>query len=402
MSHNANINLNLDAFARLRISNPETIFDSKQIFDKQALFYDEATSGTGSETVYNANQASTTLTSGSADLSHAIRQTFQFFNYQPGKSQLIIMTGIIGEAEQGFTQRIGIFNDHDGLFFEVTENGLGVVVRTSTSGSPVDTRIDQGSFNSDRLNKTIRSTTDIDLDKTQIFFIDFEWLGVGTIRFGVFINGSPVICHEIHNANINPLVYMSTPNLPLRYEVRADGTGTGTKSMLHICSSVITEGGRSKTGTLRGLNRANNTLVTNNDLLIYPLIGIRFQANKFGALINLLNLEIICSSTAEYAWYLILSPTITGTAPTWNPIDNSTLEFAYPSNATTASGGTILYTGLGSDGNQIKLGAVGNLDNDLNVGSTIAGASQEIFIAVQRLTGGTETFYSSLNFSETI
>jgi len=32
---------NTDAFARLRISSPETIFDSKQLGDKQPLFWDD-------------------------------------------------------------------------------------------------------------------------------------------------------------------------------------------------------------------------------------------------------------------------------------------------------------------------------------------------------------------------
>lgn len=32
---------NLDAFARLRMSAPETVFDSKQLSDKQTLFWDD-------------------------------------------------------------------------------------------------------------------------------------------------------------------------------------------------------------------------------------------------------------------------------------------------------------------------------------------------------------------------
>lgn len=32
----------IDAFGRLRVSNPHTIFDSKMVADKQNLFFDEA------------------------------------------------------------------------------------------------------------------------------------------------------------------------------------------------------------------------------------------------------------------------------------------------------------------------------------------------------------------------
>jgi len=195
---------------------------------------------------------------------------------------------------------------------------------------------------------------------------------------------------------------MSTPNLPLRYEISNDGTGVGAKDMLHICSSVITEGGRSETGVLRGLNRADNTLITNNNSLIYPLIGLRFQSGKLGAFVRLLQLEVLCTSTAVYSWYIILSPTITGTSPTWTPIANSTLEYTFPTNATTISGGTIITSGLGSDTNNTELGAKQTVDNDLVIGSTNGGTPQEIYIGVQRLSGNTETFYAALNFSETI
>lgn len=395
------INNNLDAFARLRVSNPETIFDSKQIFDKQELFWSNQESVGGSIT-YNTNQASTSLTVNSATVVTTARQTFQYFNYQPGKSQLILMTGIIGSGVSGFTQRIGQFNTDNGLFFEVTSAGIGVVRRTFTSGSAVETRINQADWNVDKLDGTGKSGYTLDLTKTQIFFFDYEWLGVGTVRFGLFIDGVPIYCHFINNANVLTEVYMSTPNLPLRYEISNDGSGVGSKELVHICSSVITEGGRSETGVLRGLNRVDDTLTTNNNDLIYPLIGVRYQSGKLGALIKLLELQILCTTTSEYAWYIILSPTITGTAPTWNLIENSTLEYTFPTNETTISDGTVIYTGLGSDSNQVKLGVGATVKNDLVLGSAIDGTPQQIYIGVQRLTGTTETFYTSLNFSETI
>ena len=401
MSYNPYIPDNLDAFARLRVSNPETIFDSKQIYDKQELFWSDLITGGGGIT-YNTNQASTSLTVASLSAETTSRQTFAWFNYQPGKSQLILMTGIIGSAESGFTQRIGQFNSENGLFFEVTSVGIGVVRRTFTSGSAVDNRVNQADWNIDKLDGTGKSGYTLDLTKTQIFFLDYEWLGVGTIRYGFFIDGKPIYCHAIHNANNLNLVYISTPNLPLRYEISNNGTGVGAKYLTHICSSVITEGGRSETGVLRGLNRADNTLSTNNNTLIYPLIGVRFQSGKYGALIKLLELQIICATTSEYAWYIILSPTITGTAPTWTAITNSTLEYTFPTNSTTISAGTTIYTGLGSDSNQVKIGSAATVKNDLVLGSAIDGTPQEIYLGVKRITGTIETFYASLNFSETI
>jgi hypothetical protein len=401
MSYRPFVPDNLDAFYRLRVANPETIFDSKQIFDKQQLFWSDDITGAGG-IVHDTDQASTTLTVTTLSVESTSRQTFRWFNYQPGKSQLVIMTGVIGSAASGFTQRIGQFTADNGFFFEMISTGIGVVIRSSTSGSPVDNRIAQANWNIDKMDGTGVSGVNLDFTKTQIFFFDYEWLGVGSVRFGFFVDGIPYYCHKFNHANVLTTVYTSTPNLPLRYEISNDGTGVGSKDLVHICSTVITEGGRGQTGALRGLNRADNTLTTNNDANIYPLIGLRFKANTFGAFLRLLEVQLLCNSTSEYAYYIILEPTIVGTAPTWVDIPNSTLQYCYPTNATTLTGGTIIFTGLGSDTNNARLGASGEVQNDLVLGSTNAGVTQTIFLGVQRLTGTTETFYSSLNFSETI
>ena len=78
-----------DAFARLRISHPVTLFDSKQIFDNLPLGFDEQTTGAGS-TSYSSNTASTTLSVAGAG--SVVRQSKQYMTYQPGKSLLILRT----------------------------------------------------------------------------------------------------------------------------------------------------------------------------------------------------------------------------------------------------------------------------------------------------------------------
>jgi len=69
---------------------------------------------------------------------------------------------------------------------------------------------------------------------------------------------------------------MSTPNLPLRYEIENDGTGISS-SFEQICSTVISEGGAQNTGLIRGLNRGATSFVTNNNASIYPLIAFALK-----------------------------------------------------------------------------------------------------------------------------
>jgi hypothetical protein len=393
--------LYLDAFARLRVSNPQTIFDSKQISDNQPLFWDDQqVSGSGTSSVYDTNQASTTISVSNLTAGVRKRQTFRHFNYQSGKSQLIIMTAIMGSAGSGITKRIGQFNSKNGLFFSYSNSIPYVNVRTYTSGSAVTTSIAQSAWNIDKLDGTGASGITLDFTKTLIYFFDYEWLGVGTIRYGFFVDGIPYYCHAINNSNINTLVYMSTPNLPLSYEVENDGTG-GASSLVHICSTVITEGGRTDVGYPRSLNRGANTLITNNDTNIYPLIALRLKSNYLGALLRILSFNIECTSASTYAYYIIVNPTVTGTAFSWNSLTNSSVEYAYPTNATTISGGIGLLSGLATDTNTVIQGSSGILDTDFALGSSIAEVSDIVCIGVQRLVGTAETFYSCINFRET-
>jgi hypothetical protein len=400
---NINFNQNTDAFCRLRISNPETIFDSKQLGDSQPLFWDDKqVSGSGTTTTYLTNRSSTILGVGNLTAGKRVRQTFRHFNYQPGKSQLFMQTFTFDVKATGITRRVGQFNDKNGIFLEQTPTVTNVCLRSYATGVAVNRKIAQSDWNIDKLDGTGASGITLDESKSQIFFADYEWLGVGTVAYGFFINRMPIYVHYEHNSNINDGVYMTTPNLPLRYEIENDGTGAAA-NLEHICSTVIVEGGRQETGVLRGLNRGANSLTTLNDADIYPLIGIRLKATNLGALIRLLNPNIVCSSTAEYAWYIIQNPTITGTAVTWISLINSSIEYCYPTNATkiTDGTGTVVDTGLGSDTAQNRSGIKKTIENDLLIGSYIDETPETVFLAVQRLVGTTETFLSSQTLSET-
>ena len=96
----------IDAFGRVRVSNPRTLFDSKQIFDNAPLFWDDVEeSGSGTGSSHSTATASTTLSVGATTAGKRTRQTFRRFNYQPGKSQRFFMTGILDESGGGHHTR---------------------------------------------------------------------------------------------------------------------------------------------------------------------------------------------------------------------------------------------------------------------------------------------------------
>lgn len=389
----------IDAFGRWRTCHSESIFDSKLILDAAPLRWDDAeTSGTGTSTTYNTNQASQTIAVGNLTAGKRTRQSKRRFGYQTGKSQLIMFTAVFGAAATGITRRVGYFDDQNGLFFEQTSTGMAVVRRTYTGGSASNNSVAQASWNMDTMDGNGPSKINLNFAKTQIFLIDFEWLGVGRVRFGFVIDGKIVYCHQLLNANNLTVVYMSVPNLPVRYEIENGGTG-GAASLVQICCTVQSEGGQDAIGLTFGLNRGTTALTTLNDADIYPLMAIRYQTGRTHIPIRILDYSVVCTTaTTVFAAYLMLNPTVAGTALSFTTLTNSAIEYDISrTNGSKVSGGTVINSITGYSN---RSSVVVESPADISLGATIAGTSDILVLAVQRLTGTTEPFWGAINWRE--
>lgn len=389
----------VDAFQRLRVSYPQTIFGSKQLVDNQPLFWDDQEiSGSGTTSSYNTNQSSTTISVAHGIAGKRVRQTFGRFNYTPGKSQVLIMTGVFGAAATGIKRKAGLFDNKNGIFFDQQSNGMGVTIRTYTSGSAVDTRIVQQDWNIDKMDGTGPSGITIDYAKNQIWFVDFEWLSAGRVRFGFFLNGLLYYCHQITHLNSITMAYMSIPNLPLRYEIENDGTGFAA-SFTHICTTVQSEGGTQTTGFPFGISRQSTPLVTLNTSDIFPLFALRLNSSYLSSTIEIIDMHVNCTTNSAFNYYLILNPIVTGTAFSFTHLTNSSIDVDQATtNATVVSGGTILYSGSSQSFNDSAVSQ--NLNSDFQLGSNINGISDIIVVGVQRITGTAESFYGSINIKD--
>ena len=240
-----------DAFNRLRVSEPFTLGDYKHLYSIDPDFID-VKSGVGATVVFDVNQAAAILQSGISTNGYCIHQTKRYHHYMPGKSQLIYSTFNYGSAQQNVTKRTGYFDDRDGIYFEQSPNGtLSFVIRSYVTAGigTSERRIPQSMWNKDKLDGNGPSGYNLDITKTQLFFTDFEWLGVGRVRCGFSIDGKNIIAHEFYNSNNLSTVYMSNPNLPVRCEIRNSGTQVGAGgSFIQICSSVMSEGGYTEAG----------------------------------------------------------------------------------------------------------------------------------------------------------
>ena len=277
-----------DAFGRLRVSEPFTLFDTQARYFDHGQFANSIT-GTGN-VVYVSAQSSYQLNVGSASGDSVIRETTGVFPYQPGKSQLTLNTFCFNTPKTNLRQRVGLFSANDGVFFENDGTYNYFVIRSGSTG--VEERVRQDAWNGDRLNGTgsANNPTGYTLypDRTQIMFADVEWLGVGSVRVGFVINGAYIICHQFNHANQtgNTKVYMTSATLPIRYEITNTSGTTGNSMMTQICSSVISEGGFQLQGTPGAVGHALGTPVRlPNDTSFKPLIAIRLKSSMPDAVV---------------------------------------------------------------------------------------------------------------------
>lgn len=394
-----NIPMTTDAFARLRVSHPYTLQDNKHVYDAMPnIWDDQQTSGSGTNSTFNANKASVTMSVSASTAGKRVRQTKNRCNYQPGKSQLILITSVIGDTTNGITKRIGYFDDYNGLYFMHKDGNMHVGKRSYTSGSVVDTIVSQNDWNIDRLDGRGPSRITLDTSKGNIYYINFEWLGVGDVIMGVVSNASFVPCHAFRHANAVPFVYMSTPNLPIRYEIENTGSGPLSELMC-ICSSVISEGGKESSGIIRTIDRGISPVNTYANTSIYPLLAVRVKTAYAGTQVTPVSMNIIATNSKQFRWVLLLNPTFAGISPSFSDISNSSLSICNTtSNDTTVTDGTLLLSGYSDkNGGVVELT---NLPISFAIGHTIAGVSDTVVLAVQTVFGQSDSFYGSITLRE--
>jgi len=393
----------VDAFGRWRVSNPTTIFDSKQLFDNLPLFYDDReVSGSGTTSVHSVNLARSRLSVAINTAGVRIRQTFMRFNYQPGKSQLVKLTGILNAVGggAGIIQRIGYFDDDNGLFFENNVGTINVVRRTKTSGSAVDNVVAQSAWNLDKMDGTGKSKVTLDFTKGQLFFIDFEWLAIGRARLGFIVNGIPIYCHQFLTANVLDVAYMSTPNLPVRYEIRNDGTGAAS-SLDHICSTVISEGGLQDTGVLRHASTGGTHVDANTADIVYAVVGIRLKAAQVACTVNLESFSMLVETADDFEWLILFNPTVAGTFAYLDKT-NSCVQEAFGATANTVTNGFAVNGGFVSATGASSGGAAGaELNDALRLGAAIDGTVDEIVLCVRPLSASAD-IQGSLSWRESL
>ena len=338
-----------DAFGRLRVSNPLTLFDSSHRYRDNNL-WSSLVVGTGSTVGFVTAQGLVNISIGTTAGCSVIRETTKVFAYQPGKSLLVLNTFVMNPKKTNLRQRVGYFGADNGMYFEVDGDTAYFVERSLSLGTT--TRVAQEDWNVDKLDGTGLSGITLNPSKAEILWMDIEWLGVGTVRLGFVIDGKFVHCHSFHHANLIESTYITTASLPVRYEIANTGITTSVSNLKQVCSTVISEGGYE----LRGIQQAIGIPITTPRTLttagtFYPIISLRLKTspNYLDAIVILTALSAMPIATGAYNWQIRASGTTTG--GTWVSAGvDSAVE--YDITGTSYTGGRILGSGFFSASNQ--------------------------------------------------
>lgn len=379
-----------DAFSRLRVSETTNILDFKQVGAASNYLLDTQVSGSGAIAYSVATSSSTLTVLGSAGTSLA--QTKTIGSYQAGKSLVILTTATVFTFPVGITKNIGYFDNNNGLMFRFKDNVVSVVIRNNG----VETIIPRSNWNGYKLDG-VNDFTGITLDftKSLIFGIDFQWLGVGTVRFFVVINEKIYYLHLAHHSNIKAGVYLANPNLPVSWSIANSGSG-GVSQLEFICASIFREGGFKDNYITRVITKA--TATTTNAVANRAVFS--FRATNDYAMVLIERITLAAFTNSSFGWGLVLNPTIVNAdTAVWTQFTNGS-EIEYDNSRTN----TITYTDnqLICGGHQVTtLNFMSQeLQLFLSLRTSLLGIKDQYVLFVRPVGGGGEDFYGAINLRE--
>lgn len=328
----------VDAFGRLRVSNPVTLIDVDHIneslhplmtfsvintqqtgqlrYDQAGAFPVSAPWTGGSVQVGDTAFVDVTVTEPNR---RVVYQSIEYVPYQPGKSRLLLMTGVLAlEKIPGVTFRMGVFDDGADLVVDTKHKGNGFWLQCSGDGSlaigrrnnAVDTIVPQSEWNRDKLNGTGPSGYVYDPTKTVLMWMDQAWLGVGDVEVGIIHNSTYLVAHTFNHDGLSQIPYTETAALPVRYEVTSDSSFSGSATVRAMCSSIVSDGGYLPGNFFFGVTLGNAVKELTAPNTFYNTIFITpdttSPVTKPRTIIRIRSLSVIGAAAATFVtWRLI-------------------------------------------------------------------------------------------------
>jgi hypothetical protein len=387
----------VDGFGRLRVGEPHTLFECSNRFQIADLFSSANTANTTINFV--TTDGCVNLSIGTATTDSIVRETKKVFPYQPGKSLLVMNTTTFAEPKANLTQRVGYYSANNGVYLEQEGNDTYIVLRSQSTGvATSNNRVEQTNWNVDKFDGLGPSGYVLDMTKSQIFWSDFEWLGVGTVRCGFVINGELVIAHKFHHANLGKSTYMTTACLPIRYEIFNTGLTTSNSTMKQICSVVISEGGYNQVTITRSISNAITGKTLPSGGVKTPMISLRLRSGRTDAIVLPSTVTMYGFQNTPFKIYLMKDVTLT--SPSWSTTD-TTSSVEYDLSATALTNGVVVHEQVFSGQETISpLILLDYFNHSLQLTRDLGQATGNVFSVVLESTTNNDKGLTTLSWQE--
>ena len=320
----------LDAFGLTRVTQRSLLEAFKFQYSATSNIDDIIVGSATATHLPDESSVNLTTTTGATD--SIIRSGEHWYPYVPGVGREAVLTLVGGDSgKANNVRRWGLFDDENGVFWELDGTTINVVVRSNVTGTPTDTKVAQANFSDDVLDgsggSSNRSIINLDITTYNIFWIDYAWLGTGRIRFGIYSpDGDRLTCHVVNNANANSAVYMTTGSLPVRWENTNTGITSGSSTLKITCAAVIDNAQQQDPTYLDTRAYARINVNTTTETLLF---NVR-TALTFNSITNRIISRAIQGSTASEsasALIRVYENATIGGAPSWSaPTASSPLE----------------------------------------------------------------------------
>lgn len=363
-----------DSFERVRVSEPRVAFAYTFANGIRREYWDDAAFGAGTAlpaavavggtpVTPNADFCLNLNTTTASGTGYWI-QSLYHIRYVPGISTVFRATFNATILQANQVIRIGMFSDQgtfpsnqgDGIFLEIDGSTPRFVIRTLTGGGVgAVTAIDQSSWSLDKLNGTGPSGFNLDFTKTQHLVMEWQWLGVGTVRFGFDTSNGVIWAHEYSSPNVLTLPYTRTGTLPVRAEIRTTGVTAQAGLLKLINCTVLTEGDIVQRATWRYRSGNSGTTVKAMNATAatgqyFPLMAIRTAVTSDvtkRAIVIPTRINIVVQAAATgptgLEWALVYAPT-TLTGATFAALTTEASQVDTAATSTTAIAGGIIVT----------------------------------------------------------
>lgn len=238
----------LTTFGKLKVNDSQVLAVYDFTRDSMPRQFVNSREGEGSTAEWDSSTRSVKLSISSVSGSRTTHTSNLFHTCVLGSGTLFILATRIGDAgKTNCTRSWGAFDSTDGIFFSLDGTTLRASHRWTIGGAMQQMNVPQSLWNRDTLDGSSDTSNPsgllLDITKINLYWVDYQHIGGGRSRWGLFLNGQRVVCHEMNSSNgeMNLNNLLGNPNRPMCWAQTNSGTTSGTSEIYAYGGAVHLE-----------------------------------------------------------------------------------------------------------------------------------------------------------------